>query len=141
MEFDIEEAKRICEAATPGPWKKFTTQVRATYDQVIAIAKMEGDMGFKEAHANTEFIAYSRTALPAALSEIERLTDALASHQCALKLRTKERDQAVEFSEVSVWYGDLRVSNDRIASPSEYPELYKHMESIPAHLKEVKDAG
>jgi hypothetical protein len=131
MEFDIEEAKRICEAATPGPWSPdaggFSS---AGEDSTFSVNGPDSDFFYLRHYADTKFIAYSRTALPAALSEIERLT-------AALELRTKERDQAVKVTEIRIGRGRDEgelVWSDQGWSNRNFPELT-------AHLKEVKDAG
>lgn len=55
--FNIEEARKIIDAATPGPWDEHT---------LIGVFTAFGT-------ADETFIAYARTALPAACDEIERL--------------------------------------------------------------------
>ena len=68
----IAELLALCEKATPGPWTRAHAQVEEPRG---AVASMEWGDGLmeKEAVSNAALIAAARTALPAALNEIERL--------------------------------------------------------------------
>ncbi len=99
---DIEKSKAICEAALSGPWEVLTSQnypecarwdirgleieeghglryfiCQGNYSEPI----IPGDIGCEEQaateKATMDFIAHARTALPLALTEIERLREAL----------------------------------------------------------------
>lgn len=63
----LAELKRLCEAATPGPWE-------ANMDQVWC----DGWLADVHRDENAAFIAAARTALPGLIAEVERLTDELA---------------------------------------------------------------
>jgi len=80
---DVPAIRAICEAATPGPWRANAENaypwVSGPYDDNI-----DGDCTIVEwnetgsgAHADASFIAAARTALPAALDEIQRLRELL----------------------------------------------------------------
>ncbi len=67
-----EESRRICEAATPGPWERDVIIVRSlSVPEGITIADYMRPQ-------DAAFIAHARTALPAALDEIDRLERELA---------------------------------------------------------------
>lgn len=64
---DIKQAQEIIAKATSGPWKR----LRAAYDDCLLVENGEGEWLFEE--EDQAFIAFSRTALPSAIEEIERL--------------------------------------------------------------------
>lgn len=78
------EARRLCEAATKGPWSLNTqddddAQPLVDSDATgCSVALMERDNGDETMRPNAEFIALARTALPQALDEIDRLEQRLA---------------------------------------------------------------
>lgn len=80
----IAEARKIIEAATPGPWSAFKKHKYHETPVILAgsprvkngiyvCACSGGDDGMDDAN----FIAVARTLLPQALDEIERLQHAL----------------------------------------------------------------
>lgn len=76
----IAEARRICEAATPGPWEwdldgdlVARGGVKVVYEDVSVSEYNEIVAASIEANIlDQSFIAHARTAYPAALDEIER---------------------------------------------------------------------
>ncbi len=80
---EIDEGKRLCEAATPGEWE----YVGIDDDDEIYVVRAESAANSlavaecQSVHAsnydNAAFIAASRSLLPRALAEIERLREAL----------------------------------------------------------------
>ena len=81
---DIEELRRLCEAATPGPWHTHEEQVDAAYydgdnqaqHHIVADTKdiqreRYGSEGDKI--ANACLVSAARNAIPALLAEIEQL--------------------------------------------------------------------
>ena len=70
---EIDALEKLCDGATPGPWK-------ATGPCSTEFDKVEGP-GFSDiayditGEGNAQFIAASRTALPALISEVRRLTE------------------------------------------------------------------
>lgn len=68
---EIAELRRLCEAATPGGWQEgragICDVVHFDGDDVRGVAWVNGE-------ANRAFVIAARTALPAALDEVERLT-------------------------------------------------------------------
>jgi carbamoylphosphate synthase large subunit len=83
----IKELRRLCNEATPGPWRAcqligfgamrfvVTDAEKAQWYQVVAILQNPGSF------AGDEFIAASRTAMPEALDEIERLRAELEAYK------------------------------------------------------------
>lgn len=94
---EIRRLRTLCEAATPGPWQV------AEYDgdDWTCDYKIESGSGTVLAgpsirHAgkvqsNATFIAEARTALPAALDEIERLREILGNVEFYLRNSTIEK--------------------------------------------------
>jgi len=79
-EFDIQAARKRCEAATPGPWKiraavnGFDKDVAIldSFGQIIAEVFMQVNREvFRPAVANAAFIKHARSDLPAALEALE----------------------------------------------------------------------
>lgn len=72
-DFDLDEAERLCAAATPGPWT-VTTKPAHT------IVYVEGGGLIADVfHADDDarFIAYARTFVPAAVARIRELEAAI----------------------------------------------------------------
>ena len=67
----IEKMRNACDAATPGPWESKHYGRYEDHDE-CCIA-LTDDSIEPSKYANADFIAAARTALPAALDEIERL--------------------------------------------------------------------
>lgn len=80
---ELKKAKAICEAATEGKWEEHGYLVTSsTYDEkgvitdITRICELPEDADkyeLEDGIYNCQFIAFARTALPAALDEIERL--------------------------------------------------------------------
>jgi len=77
-DLSIPHLRAICEAATPGPWKRMTTldphwlrEVRNSTGSGVAFC---GSFPERQAHADAVFIATARSALPALLDLVESLT-------------------------------------------------------------------
>ncbi len=83
---DIAAAKKRCEAAAKGPWRKLNQGRRdkpeswvvsgvytAPQGKLIAVNPLHqgNDLSPREHQANAEFIAHARTDLPAALEALE----------------------------------------------------------------------
>ena len=108
---DIEASRRICDAATDGPWeRRDTVTVRRGGEPELRIGCAQDD-----AHqiADLTFVAHARTALPQALDEIERLRTELdaASEEC-------QRHQVGESYAVGHEYGSavaVKYRNERDA--------------------------
>ncbi len=68
----LSKLKELCERATPGPWKydgkSLSTGIKGG---IIFQLMLRPDIGIS--HADAEFIAMARTALPALLAEVEKL--------------------------------------------------------------------
>jgi hypothetical protein len=75
----IQEARKLCNEATEGPWEtdaRFPLNVYCDDSTGSIIASCEHTRALRENlnfKNNAQFIAASRTLLPAALDEIERL--------------------------------------------------------------------
>lgn len=68
---DVKALRAICDAASPGPWEASDTNAIETEDGcLIGYCGGAADDGLK---ADAAFIAAARTALPAALDELEQL--------------------------------------------------------------------
>lgn len=67
----IDQQRAVCNAATPGPWESKHYGRYEDHDE-CCIA-LTDDSIEPSKYANADFIAAARTALPAALDEIERL--------------------------------------------------------------------
>ena len=80
---DVAGARSICDRASPGPWEVDDTEGRASIETAdgfaVAYPAEHGSMHTIKAHGrlnsieNARFIAFARTALPAALDRIEEL--------------------------------------------------------------------
>jgi len=69
---NLDEIKARCEAATPGPWKKNQATIHGC--DLQAGTHCISFLGFANgADADAEFVAHSRTDIPALLAYIERL--------------------------------------------------------------------
>jgi DNA repair ATPase RecN len=68
----IVELRKLCEAATPGPWKVFHL-IKGAYEVCRRDDYARGGICVPHRQDNAEFIAAAREALPAALDEIEQL--------------------------------------------------------------------
>ncbi len=76
--FNLEETKRICEQATPGPWNHSgpdSIGEWCVYDGkwMVLEASCHDGISAEQANANADFAVHARTALPLAVAEIERL--------------------------------------------------------------------
>lgn len=111
---DIAEARRICDAATPAPWPVTVwietdgSEWRATgpgHDSESSAAAEPGCTDEQAAQRDAAFIAYARTALPAALDEIEVLRVKLAASEERLiehnQFLRDERDAAIARAEAA----------------------------------------
>ena len=94
------EARRICEAATPGPWTTDENSWGPWDDDsdcpaawmVPEALTVEGCEGDYLGRADAEFIAHARTGYPAALDELDRLESEVA----ALRLLLSEGADELE---------------------------------------------
>jgi len=85
LDLDLDHLKRLCEAATPGPWgwkkgrlmQMAAPESKYTYQRDIGYQETDYDFNDpareEQAERDAEFIAAARTALPAALDEVSRL--------------------------------------------------------------------
>jgi hypothetical protein len=69
---DIDESRRICDAATPGPWEWSGDDLMSS-STCIATTGCDCGLSVTPVEDDKRFSAHARTALPAALDEIERL--------------------------------------------------------------------
>jgi len=71
---NLDELKAICDAATPGPWKKsgkyFVRTVRPLFDDTHKLAETIEEQ-------DTDFIATARTEMPKLIDRIQKLEAAL----------------------------------------------------------------
>lgn len=84
MSFDASEIARLralCAAATPGLWRDYFKVTTPDATVVVAYGP-ECSSKWPDGRATAEFIAAARTALPAALDEIERLRGCLGKAVC-----------------------------------------------------------
>lgn len=103
--FDIKEARKICEAATAGPWRYDCNifDIKENYYRKLSGFYVENkgyifstdDEPFPE---DIKFITFARTTLPTALDEIERLRTEIK--------RTDEKYKLVK----ELIFGDMTVS-------------------------------
>ena len=93
---EIAKLRELCANATPGPWGcGFSNRGRimSSNEEICSVWSSE------ETHdANAAFIAAARKALPAALDEIERLSEALG-----VTLKELKRHSPVCHAEVLGW--------------------------------------
>lgn len=104
---DLEAAKKICEAATPGPWH--IGHIDENLDHAF-IEDFDGAEVAEIYHRYDEgFFCFARTALPEAIAEIEgRWKDDLI-----LRETIAERDAEIERLRQSVGFGDTAVGELR----------------------------
>ncbi|TCM89665.1 hypothetical protein EV294_112130 [Paenibacillus sp. BK033] len=109
---NFDEDKRICDAATEGPWRAVITAVRATSS--IGHYRVASDTTIQDAN----FIAEAREGWPAALAEIERLKTELAqthhkynAYVAAVLPEIKKRD--VYYEELALLRKALEQMDDR----------------------------
>lgn len=119
----IAEAKRLDGLATEGPWEAYDndnyTQVQTYVDEDMLCVMGDTDARKEDA----EFIAHSRTALPALVAEVERLRRCL--------------DQAVDISELCLHYSAGASTPDGIdgyfdgwdPQPDGRPDLYAELKA------------
>ncbi|ARU26091.1 hypothetical protein [Cellvibrio sp. PSBB006] len=77
-EREIEEIKRRCDAATPGPWKSYIEGRDHTSGSDFIMTSIVDDRGESieltgATVADYDFIAHARQDIPRLLEEIERL--------------------------------------------------------------------
>lgn len=83
---DLDEARRLTEAATPGPWEACgdwavtSPECNICGTQHLCSIHDGGRTSRRPAIADAEFIAAARTLVPALISEIEQLRELLASY-------------------------------------------------------------
>lgn len=99
----IKELRTICDAATPGPWSVSFGEDEIG-SMVYGLEEVEeftsrDSLDFQQVNADWSFIAASRTALPEALDEIERL-QARVEELDAL-LRTGDEIHAAQCEEMN----------------------------------------
>ena len=94
----LEQLKSLIEKATPGPWTLYERNnnghVYTDHHSVVGLAvhdhpEYSSISNPIEISANGEFIATSRTALPAALELIEQMAEALGIALRALDAETR----------------------------------------------------
>ncbi len=92
MSIDIEQARKICNAATKAPWRAIPGRFDGNGSGHVVTASdpdwrespiLISHYYYERDDADLTFIAFARSALPAALDEIERL-DALLREACEL---------------------------------------------------------
>lgn len=69
MTYTLEQLKKLCGEATPGPWYK---TVKGNTVQSYAITNVCS--GMKRSGENARFIEAARTALPELVAELEKVT-------------------------------------------------------------------
>jgi len=92
---EFKRAREICEKATPGPWVSWKKRHNHGIDTKFpGNTGREGDydLVFQDDHCSyesndMEFISESRTLLPKALSEIERLNDRIEELEDELRVK------------------------------------------------------
>ena len=133
-ERDWEADRKLCEAATKGPWthvKPYTTEVgwisridgaiRFTLASLTSQGE-ESRLDLKSAHANGEFIAESREGWPAALAEIATLQGILADMQQESTAYLQGRiDGDVEGRKLALAGLIAEVASDRSPFSGPYP--------------------
>jgi hypothetical protein len=97
---DIPGLRALCEAATPEEWTGFLVKPELFNSHLSSVRSVEGyAIALDMTQADAAFVAASRTALPAALAEVEALREKVAQLQThfgrAGDLRN-ERDQAIK---------------------------------------------
>ena len=90
-ELDLDAVKALCDAATPGPWERYAGSPKTRYivapnvehidvdeadwgpevGNVLAVGTLHDPRAWR--YADVEFIAQSRTLVPALAAEVERL--------------------------------------------------------------------
>ena len=73
MKNRIEEIRRRCDAATPGPWAAEPKPAEKGVFIPQAAAKVAANGDWHQAKFNAWFIAHSREDIPFLLGEVERL--------------------------------------------------------------------
>ena len=68
---NLDEIKKRCEAATPGPWNK---RYEKKLYEIYLDADSEYNLGLVDKKDNADFIAHARQDVPALIAEVERLT-------------------------------------------------------------------
>ena len=86
----IAQQRALCNAATPGPWESKHYGRYEDHDE-CCIA-LPDDSIEPSKYENADFIAAARTALPAALDEIERLAADNAALRSRVDSLARERD-------------------------------------------------
>ncbi len=77
---ELARLRALCEAATPGPWEVAGNLQTKVFDEVVAPHRTgnpewcEGVADCDTGEEDAEFIATARTAVPALIAEVERLT-------------------------------------------------------------------
>ena len=118
---DIETAKRLCSAATAGPWKEIRCDHASPTEAcgVYAPTAPRGESGklgtsvfcdaaYDECHhvvslADAEFIAAARALVPALIDEVERLRGALADVKSALDCDNRYPSTQANTANLRAW--------------------------------------
>ncbi len=111
---NLESARKICEAASPGPW------VLCDDEQSIGVVYHEREPGtfynvavaWQKDREDSEFIAFARTALPECLEEIDSLRTENASLRAEVQV-ARERLGPAGYKLLQE-LKDLRTENERL---------------------------
>lgn len=88
---DTKAERRICEAATPGPW---TWQLQGVTD-AMGPAIWAGNSSVPSTNADCAFITHIRTAYPRVLDELESTREELAEWQAMFDLHRKAEQRGI----------------------------------------------
>lgn len=128
---ELEEAQKLCDAATPGPWK-FDEECQHLFSEADAtiVIYARVDIGYTsqvewmEVEAkDAEFIAKSRELIPKLLAEIQRLKGENEKAICFMRDTKREHyptttnSFADDFIKNHETHCDGRCKNPRMARP------------------------
>lgn len=116
----IEELRRLCDAATPGPWivqesafNRGTMEIRCTSPDVRGGTLYVAQTRWMDTNSkDAPFIAAARTALPEALDTIEALRADLAAAHAAIE--NLQREVHSTLAENAVYVDEFRGMRDEL---------------------------
>ncbi len=79
----LEELKRLCDAATPGPWAAESYMATSGGPEIVAISTGGHGGRYALTRETAEFVAAARSVVPELIAEVERLRELVKDAECA----------------------------------------------------------
>lgn len=106
-DLDLKEISRLCEAATPGPWKTWPDGTEESVESESLgrfVCHLNSNM--RDYREDSAFIAASRTLVPALSAEVKRLREQVRIATATLEYIRQLQDEKSERLEFAGTYAD-----------------------------------